>query len=52
VVAEFKMRYYVVEIEDDVARALQAQAQEKGIPVGRLASDLLRQQLSVAGQSQ
>jgi hypothetical protein len=52
VVAEFKRRYYEVEIEDDVARVLQAQAQEKGVPVGRLASDLLRQQLSVAGQSQ
>lgn len=48
VVAEFKRRYYEVEIEDDVARVLQAQAQEKGIPVGCLASDLLRQQLFVA----
>ena len=52
VVAEFKGRHYEVEIDEDVAKALRAQAQKKDIPVGRLASDLLRQQLVVAAQSQ
>lgn len=52
VIAEFKGRRYEVEVDEDVAKALRAQAQEKGIPVDRLASDLLRQQLAVAAQSQ
>lgn len=52
VVAEFKRRYYEVEIEDDVAQALRARAQRKGVPVRRIASDMLRQQLSIAGHSQ
>lgn len=51
VIAEFRERHYEVEVDEDVAKALRAQAQEKGVPVSRLASDLLRQQLSVAGQA-
>jgi len=48
VIAEFKGRRYEVEVDEDVAKALRVQAQVKGIPVNRLASDLLRQQLSIA----
>jgi len=48
VVAEFRGRYYEVEIEADVVEALQAQARQKGVPVSRLASDLLRQQLATS----
>jgi len=48
VIVEFKGRRYEVEVDEDVAKALRVQAQEKGVPVSRLASDLLRQQLSVS----
>jgi len=48
VIAEFKGRRYEVEVDEDVAKALRVQAQEKGVPVSRLASDLLRRQLSVS----
>ncbi len=44
----FKGRYYEIEIEADVAEVLQAQAQQKGVTVSNLASDLLRQQLATA----
>ena len=43
----FKSRYCEIEIEADVAEALQAQAQQKGVTVINLASDLLRQQLAI-----
>jgi hypothetical protein len=42
----FRRRYYDIEIEEDVVRALKAQARRKKVPLGRLASDLLRQQLA------
>jgi hypothetical protein len=48
-VTEFRGRYYEVEIDEDVAKALRSQAREKGIPINRLASDLLRQQLAIVG---
>ena len=41
----FKGRYYEIEIEAYVVKVLQAQAQQKGVTVSDLASDLLRQQL-------
>jgi len=44
----FGGRYYEIEIEADVAEALQAQARQKGVTVSDLASDLLRQQLATA----
>ncbi len=50
IVSEFKGRYYEIEIEDDVAQALQVRAQQKGVPTSRIASDMLRQQLAIAGQ--
>lgn len=49
VVAEFKGRHYEVEVDEDVAKVLRVQAQEMGVPVRYLASDLLRRQLFVAG---
>lgn len=49
VAAAFKGRYYEIEIEADVAEALQAQARQKGVTISRLASELLRQQLATSG---
>ena len=46
VVTELRNRYYEIEIEADVATALKAQARRKRVPISRLASDLLRQQLA------
>ena len=48
VVTEFRGRHYEVEIEADVVKALRAQAQQRGVTVSRLASDLLRQQLATS----
>lgn len=48
VVAEFKKRYYEIEIDEDVARVLRAQAKQRGVTVSHLASELLRQQLPAA----
>ena len=47
-VVEFRRRRYEVEIDEDLARELRAKAQEKGVTVSHLASDLLRQQLPAA----
>ena len=44
----FRGRYCEIEIEADVAEALQAHARQKGVTVSNLASDLLRQQLATA----
>jgi len=48
-VTEFRSRHYEVEIEEEVVRKLQTQARQQGVTVGRLASDLLRQQLAASG---
>ncbi|HEY5871096.1 MAG TPA: CopG family antitoxin [Candidatus Tectomicrobia bacterium] len=40
-----QQRRYEVEIDEDVVRMLQEQARKRDLPVSRLASDLLRQQL-------
>ena len=40
-----RQRRYEVEIDEDVLRMLQEQARKQGLPISRLASDLLRQQL-------
>jgi predicted phosphatase len=48
-VTEFRSRHYEVEIEEEVVRKLQMQARQQGVTVGRLASDLLRQQLASPG---
>jgi predicted phosphatase len=49
VVAEFKGRRHEIEIDEDVVKALQAQAQQRGITISHLANELLRQQLLAAG---
>ncbi len=48
VVTRFRRRYYEIEVEADVIKTLQAQAQKKGVTISRLASDLLRQQLAIS----
>ena len=40
-----RQRRYEVEIDEDVVRMLQEQARKRDLPLSRLASDLLRQQL-------
>ncbi len=45
---ELRARHFEVEIDEQVAKALQAQAKEKGVRIGDLASSLLRQQLGMA----
>jgi hypothetical protein len=40
-----RQRRYEVEIDEDVVRMLQEQARKRALPISRLASDLLRQQL-------
>ena len=39
---KFRKRHYEIEIDADVARALQRLAQQKGVTLGHLASNLLR----------
>ena len=45
---ELRRRHFEVEIDEQVAKALQAQAKEKGVKISDLASSLLRQQLGMA----
>lgn len=42
--AKFR-RHYEIEVEEDVAKALQTRAKRKKVTVSHLANDLLRQQL-------
>jgi CopG antitoxin of type II toxin-antitoxin system len=46
-----RQRRYEVEIDEDVVRMLQEQARKRALPISRLASDLLRQQLLPASTS-
>lgn len=46
VTAELRVRRFEIEIDRDVFIALQREAQEKGVALGQLASDLLRQVLT------
>ena len=46
--AQLRARHFEVEIEESVAKALQAQATKSGVKIGDLASDLLREQLGLA----
>ena len=41
-------RHYEVEIEEDVMKALEKQACSQHISIGKLANDLLKQQLAVS----
>jgi hypothetical protein len=49
VVSEFRSRRFEVEIESDLMKTLRAQARQKGVSVSRLASELLRRQLTASG---
>ncbi len=42
---EFRGRYYEVELDEDVVLLLRERARSLGVTTGRLASDLLRQQI-------
>jgi hypothetical protein len=42
---EFRGRYYEIELDEDVALLLLERARSLGVTSGRLASDLLRQQI-------
>ncbi len=46
--SELRARHFEVEIDENVALVLQAQAKAKGIKISVLASNLLRQQLGMA----
>jgi len=43
---EFRRRRYEVEIDEDVVKVLREQARTRGVTLSRLASDMLRQQIS------
>lgn len=43
---EFRGRRYEIELEPDIARELRSRARRRGMTAGRLASDLLRKQLT------
>jgi predicted phosphatase len=45
---DLRARHFEVEIDENVAKALQIQAKEKGVKVSDLASSLLRRQLGLA----
>lgn len=44
--AEFRRRRYEVEIDEDVIKVLREQARMHGVTLSRLASDMLRRQIS------
>lgn len=48
VVAELRNRHYEIPIDADVIKTLEARARKTGLTLGRLASDLLRRQLSIS----
>jgi len=45
---EFKRRRYEIEIDEDLMKALTEQAQQRGIGVSQLVSDLLREKMRPA----
>ena len=47
-VTKLRRRYFEIEIEEDVVKALQARARRKRLTVTRLANNILRQQLASA----
>ncbi len=48
VTANLHQRHFEVEIDEDVAKALQNTAKRQGVSMGQLASALLRERLPVA----
>jgi predicted phosphatase len=49
VVSALRGRHYEIEIEADVVKTLRTRARQKGTSLGRLVSELLRQQLEASG---
>ncbi len=43
---ELRKRHYEVEVDEDVIKILKKKADELGVPISRLASDMLRKELS------
>ena len=46
--AELRQRHYEIEIDEDIIKALRKRAQKHGMPVRRLVSEMLRQQMTLA----
>ena len=46
--AELKRRRFEVEVDEELMRALRARAQERGIPISRLVSEMLRDRIRSA----
>jgi predicted DNA binding CopG/RHH family protein len=42
---ELRKRHYEVEVDEDVIRVLKKKAHELGVPISRLASEMLRKEL-------
>jgi hypothetical protein len=49
VVSELRNRHFEIPIDGDVAISLQQRARRTGVPLGRLASELLRKELRATG---
>lgn len=43
--AELERRHFEVEVDEDVMKVLSVQAQERGIGVGRLVNEMLREKI-------
>ena len=46
--AELRQRHYEIEIDEDIIKALRERARKHGMPVRRLVSEMLRQQMTLA----
>ncbi|NIR50187.1 hypothetical protein GWO43_16920 [candidate division KSB1 bacterium] len=46
--SEFKERHFEIEVDEDVLKALRAEARKQGVSTSRLASEILRRQMSTA----
>ena len=46
--AELRQRHYEIEIDEDIIKVIWEQAQKHGMPVRRLVSETLRQQITLA----
>ena len=45
--SQLRRRRYEIEVDPDVVKVLRARARQRGVSAGHLASDILRQQLTV-----
>jgi len=46
--AELRQRHYEIEIDEDIIKVLRERARKHGMPVRRLVSEMLRQQMTLA----